>query len=136
MKRRLWRWLVRLIVAGAFSFASAWTLFPFPAGKLQRFPSGVTVLDRNGNVVRVTLGENDVDCQPVSLEQTGPWLGKAAVAVEDHRFWRHGGFDVLALAGRLQDLEARGLACGVVGNHQAVSVPDSRHDPELVPHVG
>jgi penicillin-binding protein 1A len=32
--------------------------------------------------------------QPVTLEQTSPWLRKATVAIEDRRFYEHGGVDV------------------------------------------
>ncbi len=102
MKRRICIWLSGLIVAGVLGFAAAWILCPFPAGKLSWYPAGVTVLDHAGDVLRVTLGENDVDCEPVSLEQAGPWLGKAVVAVEDHRFWRHRGLDVLAIGRALR----------------------------------
>jgi penicillin-binding protein 1A len=31
--------------------------------------------------------------QPISLAQMGPWLPKATVAIEDRRFWEHGGVD-------------------------------------------
>jgi penicillin-binding protein 1A len=31
--------------------------------------------------------------QPVGLNEIGPWMSKATVAVEDHRFYQHGGVD-------------------------------------------
>src|SRR5207253_3425472 len=31
--------------------------------------------------------------QPLSLPQISPWLSKATVAIEDRRFWQHGGVD-------------------------------------------
>ena len=32
--------------------------------------------------------------QPVTLAQTSPWMAKATVAIEDRRFYQHGGVDV------------------------------------------
>jgi penicillin-binding protein 1A len=31
--------------------------------------------------------------QPVALDQINPWMRKATVAIEDHRFYKHGGVD-------------------------------------------
>ena len=36
--------------------------------------------------------------QPVSLAQTSPWMAKATVAIEDRRFYRHGGIDFQGIA--------------------------------------
>ena len=36
--------------------------------------------------------------QPVSLAQTSPWMSKATVAIEDRRFYQHGGIDFQGIA--------------------------------------
>jgi penicillin-binding protein 1A len=36
--------------------------------------------------------------QPVSLAQTSPWMAKATVAIEDRRFYQHGGIDFQGIA--------------------------------------
>ncbi len=36
--------------------------------------------------------------QPVSLAQTSPWMAKASVAIEDRRFYQHGGIDFQGIA--------------------------------------
>ena len=36
--------------------------------------------------------------QPVSLNQTSPWMAKATVAIEDRRFYQHGGIDFQGIA--------------------------------------
>ena len=36
--------------------------------------------------------------QPVSLRQTSPWMAKATVAIEDRRFYSHGGVDFEGIA--------------------------------------
>jgi penicillin-binding protein 1A len=62
----------------------------------------------------VALGENSVlyaddgsllgvvpsarNRQPLRLKAIAPWLAKATVAIEDHRFWQHGALDYQAIA--------------------------------------
>ena len=36
--------------------------------------------------------------QPVSLNEMSPWMGKATVAIEDRRFYQHGGIDFQGIA--------------------------------------
>src|SRR5436190_216344 len=36
--------------------------------------------------------------EPVTLGQMSPWLSRAAVAIEDRRYWEHGGVDYLGIA--------------------------------------
>jgi penicillin-binding protein 1A len=45
--------------------------------------------------------------EPITLARTGPWLAKATVAVEDHRFYQHGGIDYVGITRALwQDISA------------------------------
>ena len=68
-------------------------------------PSDVALLDRHGEV----LHEQRVDparrrLEWTSLDAISPALVRAVLAAEDRRFLRHGGVDLLALAGSLRDL--------------------------------
>jgi penicillin-binding protein 1A len=36
--------------------------------------------------------------EPVTLGRMSPWLPKATVAIEDHRYWEHGGVDYVGIA--------------------------------------
>ena len=36
--------------------------------------------------------------QPVEYSKVSPWMKKATVAIEDHRFWKHGGIDYEGIA--------------------------------------
>ena len=44
-----------------------------------------------GEVMRVSLGEGDVDCRPYYEADPGDWIVKALVAAEDGTFWSHCG---------------------------------------------
>src|SRR5204863_8658203 len=45
--------------------------------------------------------------QPVSLGRVSPWMRKASVAIEDRRFWKHGGVDYEGIARALwRDIRA------------------------------
>jgi penicillin-binding protein 1A len=45
--------------------------------------------------------------QPVRLAKVSPWMRKATVAIEDRRFWKHGGVDYVAIGRALwRDIRA------------------------------
>jgi penicillin-binding protein 1A len=51
--------------------------------------------------------EAEKNRQPIKLAQMSPWLPKATVAIEDRRFYRHGGIDAEAVARALwKDIQA------------------------------
>ena len=52
--------------------------------------------------------EAEKNRQPITLKQMSPWLPKATVAVEDRRFYSHGGVDAEAVARALwKDIQRR-----------------------------
>ncbi len=55
------------------------------------------VYDHRGEPLRIWPSPEGDWSLPVSLDQMGEWLPKIAVAVEDGRFYSHGGVDLLAL---------------------------------------
>ena len=90
-------WLcVVVLVLTVESFVAFMPLPESLAGHLKGTP---TLLDRNGAVIahfpsrdgfaRIQL--------PLPMEQMGTWLPKVTVALEDHRFYKHGGVDHYAI---------------------------------------
>ncbi len=101
-RRRWWllKWAVIVSVWGAVALALAllwfaWDL-PRPESALDaaRRPS-LTLQDRSGRIFS-TFG--DVVGEPLRLGDLPPALPAAAVAVEDRRFWSHGGLDLIGIA--------------------------------------
>jgi penicillin-binding protein 1A len=45
--------------------------------------------------------------QPVPLDQISPWMGRSTVAIEDRRFYQHGGVDFVGIArATVEDIQA------------------------------
>ena len=78
-------------------FALIRVLLPFSIDSLRQYPASTVIYDREGWVLRVTLGEGDLLCRPIGLEESGDWIGRAALAAEDKRFFRHPGVDPIAI---------------------------------------
>ena len=55
------------------------------------------VLDNDDNVINVSLSGKDEWCVPVPLNKTGIWTEKFTIALEDKRFYKHNGLDILAI---------------------------------------
>ena len=96
---RLTRWAVLAAIWGALTLALlllwfAWDL-PRPEAALDaaRRP-GLTLEDRSGRVF-ATFG--DLVGDPLRLRDMPAYLPKAAVAVEDRRFWSHPGIDLIGM---------------------------------------
>ncbi len=73
-----------------------WMIRPYDAD-LGNHGEGTQIFDRNGGLLRETLGAGEQVCRPVRVSETGDWVVPALVAAEDKRFFRHGGVDVLAI---------------------------------------
>lgn len=87
-------------VAGGALVGTAllWLFQPFPEECLTRHPPQSTLLvDRNGEPLRVFLGEDGSFSLWVPLEDFGEWLPNALIAAEDKRFREHCGIDPKAL---------------------------------------
>ncbi len=80
----------------------AWGLIafiPYPAERLD--PARVSsrrFVDRNGEDLRIVPTGSGARLEWTGIDEMGPWIGPATVAIEDHRFESHGGIDPLGLA--------------------------------------
>ena len=76
-----------------------WLFLPFPEECLEcRPPQSTLITDRNGEPLRVVLGEDGSLSLWQPLDGFGEWLPNALIAAEDKRFRSHGGVDLLAIS--------------------------------------
>src|SRR5258708_1797956 len=71
-------------------------------------PSSTEITDRYGKPLRTTLSEDMLECRPVALAEISEWMVLATVAVEDKRFFEHGGVDLAAVARAAEQNAAAG----------------------------
>lgn len=71
-----------------------WVVIDPHLERAETYPGGRILRDAAGDVLRVSLGEGDVDCRPYYTAAVDDWIVKALVASEDRRFFEHGGVDV------------------------------------------
>jgi penicillin-binding protein 1A len=99
------------IVAAGFGGAAAFEascslseLRPVSTGP-QGGPANTFVYAANGSLLGAIPAEKNR--QPVALSQMSPWMGKATVAIEDRRFYKHGGVDYKGIVrAAIKDLRA------------------------------
>lgn len=83
--------------------AIVWITRPLPASLLAADAAGVLIEDRNGVRLRSTRAHDGTDARWVSYDQIDPDIINAFVAIEDKRFWEHGGVDIRAVARAARD---------------------------------
>ena len=76
---------------------ASWCAIDWTGAGADEYPGGVVLRDDAGNVLRVSLGEGDVDCRPYYSADAGDWIVKALVASEDGTFWEHRGVRPLSV---------------------------------------
>lgn len=86
------------LACGVAAFAVLWRLAPDPYERVLSWPVSPVLLDKDGRLIHARLSQDQEWCLPVPLAEMGQWLPKVLVAVEDKRFYDHGGVDFLALA--------------------------------------
>ena len=91
---RLFKITAFLLLAAACAFAALWVCNPPPLEEARVFPEGFVMRDAAGEVIRVGLGPDDVDCRPTYAASRDDWIVKAIVAAEDARFFSHRGVRV------------------------------------------
>lgn len=93
----------RILVAAGVALAAAavtgiLAAFLVPLPDRVRAPGATLVLWDDGQVAQAMLAPDGRLRVPARLEEVDPDYVDALVAIEDHRFWWHPGFDPLALA--------------------------------------
>ncbi len=93
-----------LAISLVSSAALAWVVSaPFPLTRLADTGKGSTlVTDRKGAPLRELLDGHATRSEWIDLDRVSPWLIKATLAGEDHRFYEHPGVDPWALARALK----------------------------------
>jgi penicillin-binding protein 1C len=102
-------------IAGSVVLGTAgWVMAPLPRALITPPDSaGVRIEDRHAIVLRSTRAADGSRARWVSLDEMDPDLLLAFIAVEDARFWDHGGIDPLAVARAARDnLRARRIVSG------------------------
>lgn len=101
-RRILWFALGSALLLGAIAFG--YILWPLPPGLVSRSPgTGLRVEDRHGLVLRTTRAQDGSLQRWVPLGEMDPDVIAAFLAVEDHRFYRHGGVDLRAVGRAIRD---------------------------------
>ncbi|HKA26195.1 MAG TPA: transglycosylase domain-containing protein [Gaiellaceae bacterium] len=99
--------IVAVGFGGAAAFEASCSLSelrPVSTGP-QGGPANTFVYAANGSLLGSIPAEKNR--QPVALSQMSPWMAKATVAIEDRRFYRHGGVDYKGIVrAAIRDLRA------------------------------
>ena len=90
--------LIALVAVGAGLWIATWFV-PLPGELLQPADRTLILVDREGREIAVVAGTRARVSEAAALEEMGTWLPRVTVALEDRRFWKHGGVDFHALAG-------------------------------------
>jgi len=102
--RRLRRWITcgsaaLLVMLGGFEIAVRTA--EIPASLFDEVKGTPVLLDRHGSLIAELPGRESRLQFPVSRNEMHPWLLRAAVGLEDRRFWEHPGIDPQAIAAAL-----------------------------------
>jgi len=73
------------------SLLAGWWFIDWTDKGSDVYDGGIVLRDAAGRVIRVSLGNKDVDCRPYYKADPDDWIVKALVAAEDGTFWTHCG---------------------------------------------
>lgn len=83
--------------ASVLSVILLWICNPPPLAEAQVFPEGFVLRAADGEIIRVGLGPDDIDCRPTYVPNREDWIVKAIVAAEDSSFFEHHGIRLSAV---------------------------------------
>jgi len=72
-------------------------LYPFPVESFTNIDYSKSVYDKEGNLLRVFLNNDDSWVMPIELDEINTCVINATIAIEDKRFYSHFGVDPLAV---------------------------------------
>ena len=93
----LWRGCIILLFALGLVATASWFVINWTDEGADSYPGGTIVRDDAGNVLRVSLGDGDVDCRPYYRAAADDWIVKAVIASEDGAYWTHHGVRPLSI---------------------------------------
>ncbi len=88
-----------LLLAGAALLEWSIRRAPVPPALSLRPPATPVLEDIRGRRFAAPAADFARDARPAGLKEFGKWLPVATVAVEDHRFYSHGGIDYYSVLG-------------------------------------
>ena len=97
LRYRLFCALLSVALSVAVFLLLSFFLIQWNNEESEKFPGGCILRDDAGNIIRVTLDENDVDCRPFYQADENDWIVKALIAAEDGEFWSHNGVRFLSI---------------------------------------
>ena len=71
--------------------------------ELVQFPGSVGITDRDGELLREVVGDRGMRAEWQSIAEISPLVVSATLAVEDARFYEHGGIDGIGVIRALYD---------------------------------
>ena len=93
--------------------AALWSAADWTDEGCDIYPGGTVLRNAAGEVMRVSLGEGDVDCRPYYTADPEDWIVKALVASEDGSYWSHFGVRPFSVArATLQNIVGRRRVSG------------------------
>lgn len=105
---RIRTWLKRAVILTAVLFAAGVVVVdgkirqaPIPDALLLTPPATPVLEDLRGRPLSSPSSDFARDARPMRLKDFGQWLPAVTVAIEDRRFYRHRGVDLMAMAGAL-----------------------------------
>ena len=89
--------LFAVLGAAAVFVALSFAFISWNDDGCEDYAGGIILRDAAGEVMRVSLGEGDVDCRPYYVANENDWIVKALIASEDGEFWSHHGVRLLSI---------------------------------------
>ncbi|MDR2779771.1 MAG: transglycosylase domain-containing protein, partial [Synergistaceae bacterium] len=135
MNRKHARKIFLAVVCAQLAFSISfiyWIDLPsqFSSLNIRQFDRSQIVLDREGEILNVSLSKSDEWCVPISLDKMGSWTKEVVIALEDKRFEQHAGVDMIAvLRAFFSNIRARHVISGastITSQLIRISIPRKR----------